>query len=395
MAKAKENFIIKSNLKHNDDYDYSKVEYINNETKVCIICPKHGEFWQTPHNHLKGQRCPKCSLEARINKRKKTTEQFIEEAKKIHGDKYDYSKVEYINNKTKVRIICPKHGEFLMKPDNHLSGQGCPTCWLENRKQILREKIGFTKSKFIEEAKKIHGDKYDYSKVEYINSATKVCIICPKHGEFWQTPDAHLLQHQGCPTCGAKKRYDSIKLKLGFTQNKFIDKAKNVHGEKYDYSKVEYINSNTKVCIICPEHGEFWQIPSHHLKGVGCPICKESKLEKNIRKLLNEYSINFIQHASKDIFPWIKNKHLDFYLPNYNIAIECQGEQHFKSVKHFGGDEKYEKRKLNDKNKKIECEKNGIKLIYYTNFLCEESKNMFFDEFEVLKFILDYGRNVS
>ena len=110
---------------------------------------------------------------------------------------------------------------------------------------------------FIEKAKAVHGDKYDYSKVEYVKAKEKVCIICQEHGEFWQTPNNH-LRGEGCPFC-----YGSKKL----TTEEFISKAKQIHGNKYDYSNVNYVNKYTKVCIICPEHGEFWQKPSNHLKG--------------------------------------------------------------------------------------------------------------------------------
>ena len=119
---TKEKFIEKAKAIHGDRYDYSKVEYSNNRTKVCIICPVHGEFWQTPHTHLQGCGCPAC-----YGTKKRTKEEFVEEARKIHGDRYDYSRVEYINNKTPVCIICPEHGEFWQKPENHLvAKQGCP-----------------------------------------------------------------------------------------------------------------------------------------------------------------------------------------------------------------------------------------------------------------------------
>lgn len=121
---------------------------------------------------------------------------------------------------------------------------------------------------FINKSRKVHGDKYDYSKVEYINAHTKVGILCPEHGEFWQTPNKH-LSGQGCPKCGAKRRSDSSR----FTTKDFIEKARQVHKCKYDYSKVEYKDSNSKVCIICPKHGEFWQVANNHLQGQGCPKC--------------------------------------------------------------------------------------------------------------------------
>ena len=136
-----------------------------------------------------------------------------------------------------------------------------------------------TTESFIEKAKKVHGDKYDYSKVEYKNCKTKVCIICPKHGEFWQEARQH-LSGRGCPECKRKKCGSSQKSNI----KDFINKAKEVHGNKYDYSKVEYKNSKTKVCIICPEHGEFWQRPYVHLLGQGCPKCGNKKKHHSSRK---------------------------------------------------------------------------------------------------------------
>lgn len=131
-----------------------------------------------------------------------------------------------------------------------------------------------TKEKFIEKAKLIHGDKYDYSSVEYVNAMTPVKIICPEHGEFWQTPNNHLRGCR-CPRDSFNRRMDT---------NDFVTKAKLVHGDKYDYSKVEYVNSKTKICIICPEHGEFWQQPSMHLRGHGCPECAIKRLKRPYKK---------------------------------------------------------------------------------------------------------------
>ena len=184
--------------------------------------------------------------------------QFIEKAKKVHGDKYDYSKVEYINSQTKVCIICPEHGEFWQEPSAHVRGHNCPKCSNIKRGDTFRS----NGTKFIEQAKNVHGGKYDYSKVEYINSSTKVCIICPNHGEFFILPQNHLLG-QGCPKCVGKH----------LTTEEIITKFKQVHGDKYDYSKVEYNKMHEKVCIICQEHGEFWQTPSKHINGQECPKC--------------------------------------------------------------------------------------------------------------------------
>lgn len=185
-------------------------------------------------------------------------EKFIERAIKKHGNKYDYSKVEYLNSQTKICIICPEHGEFWQVPAGHVRGYGCPLCSNQNKNNDKRASV----NDFVRKAIKKHGKKYDYSKTEYINARTKVCIICPKHGEFWQLPFSH-LNGRGCPICSGKN----------MSNNLFIEKAKETHGEKYDYSKVEFKDSKTKVCIICPEHGEFWQSPAKHLYGQGCPVC--------------------------------------------------------------------------------------------------------------------------
>lgn len=254
-----EEFIKKAKEKHGDKYDYSKVDYKNAKEKVCIICKEdgHGEFYQSPGHHLSGCGCPRCY--GRIN----TVEEFVEKAKKVHGDRYDYSKVVYKNNSAKVCIICKKegHGEFYQRANHHLSGIGCPRCG---------KNFKLTKEDFLEKAKKVHGDKYDYSKVEYKNTTTKVCIICKKEGhvEFYQTPENH-TRGQGCPMC-AREFIGNVQR---LTTKDFIERSKEVHGDKYDYSKVEYKNNSTPVEIYCKVHGYFCQIPAYHLQGYGCPKC--------------------------------------------------------------------------------------------------------------------------
>ena len=343
--KTKEEFIKDAREEHGDKYDYSKVEYVNARTKVCIICPEHGEFWQVPSSHLSGRGCPKCS-----GVYAPTTEEWIASARKVHGDKYDYSNVKYINDRTKVCIICPEHGEFWQTPNNHLAGSDCPKCGIEK----VRENLSFSKEEFIKKAREVHGDKYDYSKVKYVNSATKVCIICPEHGEFWQEANSH-LQGIGCPTCGGTHL---------LTTEGWITKARKVHGDKYDYSKVKYVNAKTKVCIICSEHGGFRQIPNDHIQGHGCPICNSSQLEILVHKSLKENNISFIgQYRPK----WLGKQSLDFYLPDYNVGIECQGRQHFEAVDYFGGEDGFKQTLGRDKRKKALCEEHGVKLLYFGN----------------------------
>ena len=278
--------------------------------------------------------------------KKLTTEEFIKRAKEIHGDKYDYSKVEYKGNHAKVCIICPEHGEFWQRACSHLRGIGCAKCGGVGKSNT---------DEFIEKAKEIHGDKYDYSKVEYINNQTKVCIICPEHGEFWQTPNCH-LKGKGCIKCSNTKKY---------TINDFIKKSYKIHGNKYDYSKVEYVNAHTKVCIICPEHGEFWQTPDNHYRW-GCLHCKESSLEKNVESGLNDNNIKFEKQKKFSWLVYKKEMPLDFYLPDYNAAIECQGEQHFKPFRYENDDEKFKLRQDRDLVKSVLCNSHKISLYYYS-----------------------------
>ena len=258
-----------------------------------------------------------------------------------------------MNGHTKVCIICPEHGEFWQRPSGHLSGYGCPKCGVENSS----EKRTSTKEEFIKKANEVHDGKYDYNNVKYNGSHTKVCIKCSKHGEFWQAPDDH-TNGQGCPKCGVENRSE----KQTSTKEEFIKKANEVHDGKYDYNKVNYVNSATKVCIICPEHGEFWQRPSHHTRGVGCPKCNLSHLERSVMNYLDE--VGFTYDYQKR-FSWMGKQSLDFYLSDYKVGIECQGGQHFFPVERFGGEDGFKQTLERDKRKKALCEKHGVKLLYF------------------------------
>ena len=187
--------------------------------------------------------------------RRLTTEQFIEKARKVHGDKYSYDKAEYKNTITKVIITCPEHGDFEQKPhDHYINRNGCPHCAGNAR---------LTTEQFVEKARKIHGDKYSYDKAKYKSNFTKVIITCPEHGDFEQEPTNH-YKGKGCPRCSPFARC---------TTEEFIEKARAAHGGKYNYDKVEYKNNSTKVTITCPFHGDFEQEPRIHSAGHGCPGC--------------------------------------------------------------------------------------------------------------------------
>ena len=237
--KAKESFIKKAEIVHNGKYDYSKTEYKKSDEKVYIICPIHGEFQQTPNSHLRGNGCPKCGIEKRQLTQRKTYEDFVREAKEVHGDKYDYSKVEYKGYDTPVCIICPIHGEFWQRPGKHLIGHGCPECGIDKSSRNQ----SFTTQSFVQKAKEVHGDKYDYSKVEYKGYDVPICIICPIHGEFWQTPDSH-LQGSGCQICSTRLSKDENEL-----YNIIVD---TIGKENVDKSNTSILPNHSEIDILIP-----------------------------------------------------------------------------------------------------------------------------------------------
>ena len=355
-------FIKKAQSIHGVKYDYSRVEYKNTDTNICIICHQHGEFFQTPHNHINGSGCPYC-----VNKVKYNKNNFITRFNIIHNNKYDYSKSEFIDMKTNICIICSEHGEFWQKPKMHASGNGCPSCGIIKRTNSLKSNT----DDFIVKSNMVHDNKYDYSKTNYISVNKPVIIICPEHGEFWQKPSVHLTG-SGCQICGK-----SIKK----TTDNFIVEARKVHNNKYDYSKAEYTGAYDNVIIICPEHGEFLQGARYHLSGQGCPVCNLSKGENKVSDfLIKNNIIHFKQYRFNDC----RNKNplpFDFYLPNHNICIEYDGIQHFRE------DSKWYSEDLikNDKIKTKYCKDNNIKLIRISYLDFNEIENILLRELNKIK----------
>ena len=231
-----------------------------------------------------------------------------------------------------------------------------------------------TVKEFIKSAKEVHGDKYDYSKVEYINNSTKVCIICPQHGEFWQRPQDH-LRGEGCVKCGKIE----MRKKISLGRDKFIQKAQKIFHNMYSYENVDYKNNSTKVLVTCSKHGDFLVSPSNHLRGRGCPFCKcekyvyEERLYHFLLTIFNENEI--IRQYKSD---WLSNnKSLDFFIPKYNIAIEHQGSQHFVLQPFLCTKEKFERIKYLDKEKFNECVSNNVNVFYFSYEKCEIPLNYF------------------
>lgn len=284
--------------------------------------------------------------------RKLTTQEFIEKAKQVHGDKYDYSKVDYINSSTKIIIICPIHGQFEQRPNDHLSGKGCPNCSATRK---------ITKEIFLTKATQVHQNKYTYNMDSFTTGSGSIEVICPDHGSFTQKVYNH-LQGKGCPLC----TYSKLRSKLTKDSQDFINQCNQVHNNYYDYSKVEYSNNKTKICIICPIHGEFWQLPKDHLKGCGCPKCNKSHGETQIENYLITNNIKYISQYEIPIDISINKSgkaFIDFYLPDYNTCLEYNGQQHYISSYNFGGNFNFEKQKNRDSFVRNYCAQHNIKLL--------------------------------
>ena len=304
-------------------YDFSNIDYKSSKKPVKIVCKFHGEFERLPEVLLYGhQVCPLCGD---IDK----TQEFIIRCKNVHGDLYDYSKLQYVNPQTKITVICNIHGEFQQFPHNHIRNGGCVQCFGNARS---------TTEEFITKSIKIHGNTYDYTKVEYKNNTEPVIIICKIHGNFTQRPTDH-LSNKGCIKCAGVQKS---------TTEEFIIKATNIHGDKYDYSQVEYINNRTNVIIICKIHGEFEQPPTSHIHvKAGCPTCNSNKGEEELEKICNNHQ-DVLTHCKKtiDCIDIHNGNMIRKLIPdkcgttinNHDFMIELDGPQHFGSVNWFGSE---------------------------------------------------------
>ena len=347
------------------DYDYSQVIYEKAIIKVKIGCynKEHGFFMITPNDFLNGGGCSKCKFEKLKKLYSSNTEDFIKKA--ISSDKvkkgYDYSKIRYINNKTKVEIGCynKEHGFFCILPTNFLAGQGCAKC-KPNKKTNTEE--------YLEKIKKSTKIKkqYDYSKIIYIDSDTKVEIGCEEHG-FFKIDPTHFLQGQGCPVCAGNRISNS---------KEFIEKCKNNPKVKkgYDYSKVDYKTAIIKVKIGCYDlsHGYFEVTPHAFLAGNGCPKCIQGFGEYFVVLV---FSILFNEVFIKSRPNWIVNPktnrklELDGYCEKLKLAVEYQGIQHEEIVAKFGmTQEDLVYGKYKDQIKREACKANGVLLIEVPQF---------------------------
>ena len=346
---------------HGMKYLYSKVVYKGYHSKVEIICRRHGSFFQRPSNHINGNGCYDCSKERQIRSQSSNKKEFIKKAKKIHGNKYKYYLVKYQTARIKVRIICPIHGEFLQAPDKHLQGKGCNDCGIIS----MQKKQSMTQKEFIKKAKKIHQNSYGYENTNYFRFHSKVVITCKKHGDFFQTPSAHLIGG-GCKKC-------SIEYISGLrrsSKEEIIKKFNKVHDGLYDYSNMEYKAYHSKVEIVCPHHSSFYQSPANHIAGKGCPKCF-IKTEGRIADYLIKKNLVWRQFS-------IRNRYYDFLLPEHNLILERDGEQHYRDVDLFSrGDKNYlNKQKKNDKLKTKLAKDAGFKITRIPYWLTKKEEEI-------------------
>jgi hypothetical protein len=348
-------FIKRAKEKHGSKYDYCKTRYFKTDEPVTITCRIHGDFSITPHEHLGGAGCQKCG---HANKNRERSEiaaaSFIPRVRKIHGRRYDYSRVRYKGMGEHVLVGCRKkgHGFFPITPNNHLGGWGCPECANTNRGKAHR----YTKSEFVRLARKVHGDTYTYPG-KYVDAKTPMRMRCKKHGPFMQPPNSH-LNGCGCRKCGDERTYKA----LFDTHEDFINKARAAHGSKYTYPE-RYERTSKPITIICPKHGPFSQKPDSHTAGHGCERCSESWGEREVARILEREGIEFeVEKRFKECRDKLPLS-FDFWIPALNTLVEYDGEQHFRTNAFFGGVERLKLTQRRDRIKSRYAKRTGKKLI--------------------------------
>ncbi len=309
----------------------------------------------------------------------KTTELFVRQAKSKHGDKYNYDQVRYINTRTKVTIYCKNCEEsFSQLPACHIRGHGCNKCGIKSGS--IKNKLNL--EEFVKNAKKVHGDKYNYDLVDYVGSRTKVIIFCVSCNKTFSQRPVHHLRGSGCMECGAKLSIDKRK----DNNHIFIEKAKIVHGDRYNYDLVNYVRTDSKITIFCIScNKSFEQTPNHHIRGKGCPY----HVNKTEMKLYDWLTEQKYEVKKEHRFKETKKSRFDFYLPNHNLVIELDGKQHFEQVRNWNSPEETQAK---DKLKMDYCIKNNISMI---RLLQEDVFNDKYDwQEELTKYIKVYDKSI-
>lgn len=347
---------------HGKKYDYSITKPVQNKLgKIQYICPIHGIQEQALSNHLQGKGCRLCAnIKRRITKTP-SKEEFLSKAKSkgINIDEYDFDNFNLLerDEKGRVTFICKKHGPYKDWPSNFLKGHGCHICY-GHSKDDTEVQIQLSK---------LHPN-LDFSQAKYSekDKLNRLIVICPKHG-IQHISYYNLLNGQGCYYCGREK----ARIKMITPNEECIQRGHEMFQDAYTYEKTDMYNrdSEGKITITCRKHGDFKILPSNFFKGVGCPKCQESSLEATMRLCLEQNRIDYIYQCSNKFLPWLEKQRIDFYLPVYNAAIECQGGQHFTPTTKFGGEEQFRKQILLDDLKRSRCQNNNVALFYYSTSL--------------------------
>ena len=394
MSISKDTAITRAIEVHGSKYDYSMIgDYKNLKTKYPIICHEkdengneHGTFMMDFSHHInRKQGCPKCKSRKLHNLFKVPNEDFIKRCKDKFGDTIGLDKVNYINSTTPITITCKKHGDVDVNPISFINGKGCPLC---NPKMFTKEIV---EEKILEK----YGGNIEYISKEYQGIDSIAEFFCKKHNVVFKKKVFDALHKNACQLCGVEKRRVA---KLN-TRDEVIKRFKQTHGDKYSYSLIDegLMNLREKVPIQCNKHGIFLQSPNNHIKGEGCPKCKESFGEREIAKALSSEDILYIQQKSFDFLKTKNGKQtLDFYIPSKRIGIEFQGSQHFIEIGMFGGERGLDERIERDKRKNKLCEENGVEL-YYIIKKCDEkhiSEYDFYDKRHTFTSIEDFIDNI-
>ena len=348
MTKTTEQFIGEANEIHNDKYNYSKVLYKKTHEKVIITCPIHGDFEQSPANHLRKHGCDKCADKKKSINQRKTTEQFIKEAKNIFGNEYIYNKTKYLTNITPVIITCKTHGDFYKTPLKHLSSkQGCPKCG-NNRG---REKTKITIEEFLNNVKQKFGNKFDFPKIDHefngMMSKGKLTIICKKcNTEYAQTAYV-FIKSNGCLNCIMHDLHSPPK---GQSLGDLYPNSIKVWGDNGNFTPFDfYPNSGRKMNWICPTCNNTFvrTIQKQFLKrNIGCKNCM-GRIHYTEKKILFELKTFFPDIIGDGI-----GRQVDMFIPSLNLIIEYDGLNWHKGEKF-----------IKDKNKTIKLIEDGFKVL--------------------------------
>lgn len=330
---------------HGKKYIYDESIYDGLNKKIKITCSIHGEFWQTPKLHLRGQGCPECAKIKMGLARYIPFNEYVERANKVHNNRYKYLDDNYKGASQLVTIVCSEHGEFQQNGYVHLTGCGCPKC---GKKQIWETRGRLTKEDFVKRAVEVHKKLYDYADSEFKTMNTPIKIKCNKCNRFFeQTPGHHIYGKCGCPYCASTYQP---------TTEEFVEKAKSINNsENILYDKIIYTNAHTKVNFYCKKHGDFWMTPNDFLNGCSCPSCGNttSRAEIEIFEFIKNNCGYDILQRDKII---LKGNELDIYIPEYKFAIEYNGLRWHS--------EQFNKYNYYHLNKLNECNKQGIRLIH-------------------------------